>query len=83
MLVQHHASACELAEIDEYECLVEIVSRDPDAEPPARYYELCRKYAEQGANIGWRERAPVYMSFGPAWIASAQGATIGSENASS
>lgn len=69
------------SEIDEFAYLSERVADDPDAPAPARYHELCRKYANDGATIGYRHGGPIYMSFGPAWFAALDGAVKGTSNA--
>lgn len=70
------------SELDELAELTEMVAHDPDAQPPARYYELLRECAHEGATIGWRERFPAHMSIGPAFFAALSGAAKGVQNAS-
>lgn len=56
------------AEMQEWCDLTERVADDPDAAPPARWFELSRKYAVQGALIGVREGGPEVMSLDGSWM---------------
>lgn len=69
-------------EAEEYADLCAIVAGDPDAEPPARYRELVRKFATQGAQVGYRNGGPVFVSVGRSFMEQAtSGAQIGVDHA--
>lgn len=75
------AEARSVDELEELAELSERVANDPDAEPPARYRELLRKYATEGAAVGFRHGGPVYVNVGRSFMAAASGAQIGLSNA--
>lgn len=81
MQVMDGVSVGKSRELDEYIDLCERVADDPDTEPPARYYELLRKYAQGGASVGFRHGGPVFMSVGKPFLAAASGMQIGVNNA--
>jgi len=75
-------SASEFAELEEYVELTEFVADYPDEPAPARYLELCRKYAAQGALVGFRHGGPILISVDKQFLdAAMSGVQVGVDNA--
>lgn len=70
-----------VSELEEYAELSARVADDPDAAPPARYFELLKRYSHSGADVGYKHGAPIVMSVGSAFLAAASGMQIGVDNA--
>lgn len=58
-------------ELDEYIEYVEAMAHDDEYEPSPRQRGLLKKFAHQGAWIGWNDRGPDAISVDATWLEAA------------